>query len=138
MSNAVWITISIPTVERQQQLLQEQQQQNHQTFPDSNGIKSNGNLIPPNTTSNHHPTNSIKSFKKILEDSFDELKIENVVWNISRNGKGYQVFFACDLEESDSILDYFASKRIGSHKETYIGYVIALFHSHRIKLSVTV
>lgn len=127
MSNAVWIIISIPTAEREKQLWQEQQQQqqqqNHQNFPDSNTIKSNGNLLPPHINSNHQTTNGLKPFKKLLEDSFDELNIQNVVWNINRNGRGYQVFFACDLEESDSILEYFASKRIGSHKETYIGYV---------------
>lgn len=104
MSSAVWIVISIPTIEREKQLRVE-----------SNSIES-CNL-------SDKPVNNFVPLKKVLEDSFDDLEINDAVWYLNKSGKGYQVTFPCDLDSSDSILEFFASKRIGSSKETYIGII---------------
>lgn len=74
----------------------------------------------------------------MLEESFEELDINDAVWYLTKNGKGfgkimidesvlkivpsrYHVYFPCDVEESDNVLEYFCGKRIGIQKETFIG-----------------
>lgn len=57
----------------------------------------------------------------MVEDAFEELDIQDVVWYLTKNGKGYQVYFPCEMQRSDAILEYFCSKQIGTLKETFIG-----------------
>jgi hypothetical protein len=108
MSSAVWFVISIPTIEREKQIRYEQ-------------LSTKTVIEAYNLNVSDKPTNNFVPLKKILEDSFEELEIDDAVWYLNKSGKGYQVTFPCDLEASDSIIEYFASKRIGSSKETYIG-----------------
>lgn len=119
MSSAVWFIIAIPTIEREKQLRLELS---------ATSVIEVYNLS--DKTSNH-----FVPFKKLLEDSFEELEINDAVWYLNKSGKGYQVTFPIDLESSDSILEYFASKRIGSSKETYIGYVVEVLKVLKLLLS---
>lgn len=99
------MVIAIPTIEREKKLRRE-------------SLNSNTESIKLNDKNNSQPN---AFFKNLLEDSLQQLEIEDAVWFLNKNGNGYQVTFPCELDASDSVLEFFASKRIGSSKETYIG-----------------
>ena len=105
MSTAVYVLISVPTEEREGQL--------------------KGDVPTLSTaTATSDPESETTGFplKKLLEESLRELGIVDAVWYSNKSGRGYQVCFPCDLETSDSIIEFFTLKKFGSLKETSIGY----------------
>lgn len=99
MSSAVYVLISVPTAEREKQL--------------------KGDVPTLTTTASDQEPDT--SLRKLLEESLKELGITDAVWSLHKCGKGYQVTFPCDLETSDSIIEFFTHKKIGSLTETSIG-----------------
>ncbi|KAI1295681.1 Uncharacterized protein HDE_05382 [Halotydeus destructor] len=143
MSSAVWVIISIPTPEREKQLRTDGRSDDDR-IDDSSvsryATKLVANVFHSEVSGKKSPDNpkdssafrkgaSFIPLKKILEDAFDELQVVDVVWYLTKNGKGYQIYFPVDLESSDAIIDYFVTKGIGVQRETFIGMIpFALFY----------
>lgn len=60
----------------------------------------------------------------MLEEALLYLGIIDATWVLSKNGKFHQVYFPCELSESDQIIQYLTSLGIGSKLGTSIGYSI--------------
>jgi hypothetical protein len=100
MSTAVYVIISVPAAEREQK-----------------------GDVPTLATSGQFDKQTVsKSLKKVLEESLRELGIVDPVWNLNKNGTGYQVCFPCDLETSDAVIEFFTHNKVGCLKDTSIGY----------------
>lgn len=100
MSSAVYVLISIPTIERENQL-----KCDVPTLPASG--RESKSLDPP--------------LKKLVESALQELGITDVVWSLNERGTGYHVCFPCDLEASDAVIEFLSGKKIGITKETSLG-----------------
>lgn len=58
----------------------------------------------------------------------------DAVWVPSKNGKYYQVYFPCNLDDNDSTLSYLQLKGIGIKPGTSVGYIpFTLFYDEEGK-----
>lgn len=68
--------------------------------------------------------------ESILEQCLQNLGLEDVVWEKSKNEKFFQVYFQLDLYENDATLTYLQSKGIGVKSHSSVGYIpFGLFYA---------
>lgn len=58
-----------------------------------------------------------------MDDALRDLAIDDSTWVPSRNNLFWQVYFPCEMAESDGILQYLSGRGIGNKLESSIGII---------------
>ena len=65
----------------------------------------------------------------MVEESLLYLGIDEAVWLKTKNDNYYEVSFSVDLEDSDSVIQYFKSRNVGEKWPSTIGLGLLLLDS---------
>ncbi|XP_015791874.1 uncharacterized protein LOC107368544 isoform X2 [Tetranychus urticae] len=115
MANSVWVMIKIPakTPELNNQIIDSKK---------SNTNSASNYLAPPGIEEKKKEPIE-PSIQTILEKTLEELEINNAVWIKNTDGTFFHVYFACDVDDSDSIIHHMQIQGIGSLPQTFIGII---------------
>ncbi|XP_074601897.1 uncharacterized protein LOC141855680 [Brevipalpus obovatus] len=113
MAESVWIMITLPT---------SQIPDNPESMQTSGDFASNNKGKQENASKDCHFV-SIPSMKSMLEKSLEELDINNAVWIKTSDDFYYHVYFICDVDKSDEVIQYIHEQGVGVVPKTFIGII---------------